>query len=77
MLSEVFWLPVSWTHDIIMLSVYMTDFINPYWFGANYPITLQLHPNGGGLWWADSNGALYKDGNYLVNVPFSSTWCWI
>ena len=69
MLSEVFWLPVSWTHDIIMLSVYMTDFINP--------ITLQLHPNGGGLWWEDSNGALYKDGNYLVNVPFSSTWCWI
>ena len=49
--------------------------VNPYTFVASNPITKQLHSNG--LWWADSNGALYKDGNFLVNAPFGSTWSWI
>jgi hypothetical protein len=48
---------------------------NPYTFVASNPITKQLHLNG--LWWADSAGALYKDGNYLVNAPFGSSWSWI
>jgi hypothetical protein len=37
----------------------------------------QLHPNAGGLYWADSNGGLYKDGNLLTNAPFSANWSWI
>jgi hypothetical protein len=48
---------------------------NPYTFVATAPINQQLHLNG--LWWADTNGALYKDGNFLVNAPFSSNWSWI
>jgi hypothetical protein len=51
--------------------------INPYTFVATSPITKQLHPNIGGLWWADSNGGLYKDGNFLVDAPFSANWSWI
>jgi hypothetical protein len=50
---------------------------NPYTFIANFPITKQLHPNAGGLWWADSAGGLYKDGNFLVDAPFSANWSWI
>jgi len=48
---------------------------NPYTFVASNPINKQLHLNG--LWWADSAGALYKDGNYLVNAPFGASWSWI
>jgi len=49
---------------------------NPYNFLATNPITKQLHPNTGGLWWTDA-GALYLNGSFLVNAPFSSTWSWI
>ena len=48
---------------------------NPYTFVATAPINKQLHLNG--LWWADTNGALYKDGNFLVNAPFGADWSWI
>lgn len=48
---------------------------NPYGFVASNPITKQLHLNG--LWWADSAGALYKNGNFLVNAPFGASWSWI
>ena len=29
------------------------------------------------MYWADSNGGLYLNGNFLTNAPFSSTWSWI
>jgi hypothetical protein len=49
---------------------------NPYTFVSAYPITKQLFTAGAQLYWADNNGGLYLNGNFLVNAPFG-VWSWI
>ena len=54
-----------------------TQIDNPYNYISSAPINKMVLPPSSGIYWADLNGGLYFNGNYLVNAPFVSTWSWI
>ena len=68
-----YWIAISYNG----VSAWTQNSDNPYFFVSQYPVIKQLHPNYGGLYWTDSAGGLYLNGNQLTTAPFASAFGWI